>query len=319
MSIVTSLRTVAVAAFAASALVASPAFAASDYPERPVSWVIPFGAGGGTDRLARIFAAEADRIFGQSVTVENRVGAGGVLGWQYVLDQPADGYTIFNASPTPVITLLSEEEAPIEPTEIAIVGYIGAFASLLVANESVFADWDAFVAAAAERPLTVGGTNSTLLGVANMLSQAGVEVIYVSYSSTGEAVTDFLGGHIDAAAVTESTAATIVPENATVIVNTSSIPLPAEMEEALGGNVVMAADLGYQGIAFPRWVGVHPDTPEELQSRIADLVRDAAMDPVVQEAFAAAGEPVIHMGREEAREDYARLVEALRTTVKLLE
>jgi tripartite-type tricarboxylate transporter receptor subunit TctC len=318
MTSMTMLKAFAAAA-AATTLLVGPVSAADDYPTRGVTWAIPFGAGGGTDRLSRLFVAESERIVGQTLTVENHAGAGGVTGWSHVLSQPADGYTIFNASPTPVITLLTEEEPPFEPTEIEIIGYIGAFASILVVREDDFPDWDSFVAAAAERPITIGGTNSTLLGAANTLSQAGVDVIYVSYSSTGEAVTDFLGGHIDATATTESTAATIVPENGIALINTSSIPLSADMDEALGGNVLMSRDLGYNGLAFPRWVGMHPDTPEEILAAAAEMVGKIAMDPVVQESWTASGEPIVYLNREEAAADYAALVEALRRTVELID
>jgi len=311
------LRATAVAA--GLSLLAGPVLAQDDYPSRQVSWVIPFGAGGGTDRLSRLLTADAESIVGQPVMVENHSGAGGTTGWLHVLDQPADGYTIFMASPTPLVTILTEDNPPVQPDDIEIVGYVGAFASIIVVRGVEYPDWDSFVAAAAEDPITVGGTNSTLLGAANTLSQAGVEVIYVSYPSTGEAVTDFLGGHIDAVTTTESTAATIVPENGIALLNTSSLALAPEMDEALGGNVLMSRDLGYTGMASPRWVGVHPDTPEDIQAEVAELVRQLANDPDVQEAWVAAGEPIQYMSMEDARADYEALIPALRNAVTLLE
>lgn len=318
MSIVnTALKATAVAA--AMGLFAGSGAAQDEYPTRQVNWVIPFGAGGGTDRLSRLFVANAESIVGQTVMVQNHAGAGGTTGWLHVLSQPADGYTVFNASPTPLVTILTEAEPPMQPDEIAIVGYIGSFASIIVVREDEFPDWDSFSAAAAERPITIGGTNSTLLGAANTLSQAGLEVVYVSYSSTGEAVTDYLGGHIDAVAATESTAATIVPENGLALLNTSSLALAPEIEEALGGNVLMSADIGYAGMASPRWVGVHPDTPEDIQRQVAAMVEQLAMDPEVQKSWAAAGEPISFMGMDEARADYAALILALRKAVTLLD
>lgn len=309
----------ATAIAAGFSVLAGGAVAQEDYPTEPVTWVIPFGAGGGTDRLARLLTAGGEALVGQPVTVENHSGAGATTGWLHVLDQPADGYTIFNASPTPLVTILTEDNPPVQPEDIAIVGYVGAFASIVVVREDDFADWDAFVAAAGERAITVGGTNSTLLGAANTLSQAGLDVIYVPYPSTGEAVTDFLGGHIDAVTTTESTAATIVPENGIALINTSSLELAPEMDEALGGDILMSRDLGYTGMASPRWVGVHPDTPEDIQLQVAELVRQLAMDPEVQQAWADAGEPIQYMGMEEAQADYDALIPALRNAVTLLE
>ncbi len=310
-------RLTALAAAAAMTL-AAPA-AAADYPSGTINWVIPFGAGGGSDRLARMFAAEAERHFGGArLNVENHPGAGAVTGWLHVLGQPADGYTVFNATPTPIITLLSEEEAPVDPGQIEILGYLGAFASVLVVREDEFRDWESFVAALQERPVTIGGTNALLLGAANVIDQAGATAIYVPYGSTGESVTDFLGGHIDVAAVTESTALTIVPENGIALINTSSIALPDDVNEALG-NPPMARDLGFTGLAFPRWVGMHPDTPEERMAAFAAMFEAAATDPEVQAAFEAAGEPIIFLDRAAAAADYEAMVNTMRNAIELLQ
>jgi len=304
---------------AAAAMAMTAPATASDYSSGTINWVIPFGAGGGSDRLARLFAAEAERHFGGArLNVENHPGAGSVTGWLHVLNQPADGYTVFNATPTPIITLLSEEGAPVDPGQIEILGYLGAFASVLVVREDEFPDWDSFVAALKERPITIGGTNALLIGAANVIDQAGASAIYVPYGSTGESVTDFLGGHIDVAAVTESTAMTIVPESGIALINTSSIPLPDSVAEALG-NPPMARDFGFTGLAFPRWVGMHPDTPEERMAAFAEMFAAAATDPVIVEAFEAAGEPIIFLDRASAAADYEAMVETMRNAIPLLQ
>lgn len=314
-----NFRTGAAACVAAAlSLVMGSSVAASDYPTRTINWVIPFGAGGGSDRLSRMFAAEAEHHFGTSLNVENHPGAGSVTGWLHILNQPADGYTVFNATPTPVITLLSEEDAPADPSQIDVLGYLAAFASVLVVREDEFPDWDSFVAALNERPITIGGTNALLLGAANAIDQAGASAIYVPYGSTGESVTDFLGGHIDVAAVTESTALTIVPENGIALMNTSSIPLPADVNEALG-NPPMITELGYSGLAFPRFVGMHPDTPEDIKARFAEMFEAAATDPDIQAVFAEAGEPIIFLDRAAAAADYEAMVNTMRNAIGLLQ
>jgi tripartite-type tricarboxylate transporter receptor subunit TctC len=85
----------ALAALSVFALAISPAAAQSDYPNRPVRLVVGFAAGGGNDIFARLVADKASQILGQSVIVENKPGAGGRLAPEYVLQQPADGYTLF--------------------------------------------------------------------------------------------------------------------------------------------------------------------------------------------------------------------------------
>jgi tripartite-type tricarboxylate transporter receptor subunit TctC len=86
---------VALAALSVFALASLPAAAQSDYPNRPVRLVVGFAAGGGNDIFARLVADKASQILGQSVIVENKPGAGGRLAPEYVLQQPADGYTLF--------------------------------------------------------------------------------------------------------------------------------------------------------------------------------------------------------------------------------
>jgi tripartite-type tricarboxylate transporter receptor subunit TctC len=85
----------ALAALSVLMLAVSPAAAQSDYPNRPIRLVIGFAAGGGNDIFARLVADKASQMLGQSVIVENKPGAGGRLAPEYVLQQPADGYTLF--------------------------------------------------------------------------------------------------------------------------------------------------------------------------------------------------------------------------------
>lgn len=166
------------------------------------------------------------------------------------------------SSPTPVMTALMEDDPLVDPLDFKAAAYISAFRSLIVAsNDSPMADWEGLKAAAEDSPVVIAGTNALLAGVANIFDQAGLEAVYVPYSSTGEAVSDFLGGHVDLLAATASTALGIVPESGTVVMNTSDIALPEDVEEQLGGNVPIAADFDFEGMRFPRPIGFHPDTP----------------------------------------------------------
>ena len=103
--------------------------------------------------------------------------------------------------------------------------------------------------------------------------------------------------------------------------NTSSLPLAPEMDEALGGNIPMSPGSRlYRHGVLRAGVGVHPDTPEDIQAEVAELVRQLANDPDVQEAWAAAGEAdPVPSSMEEARADYEALIPALRSAVTLLE
>ena len=92
----------AIAGLTLSLLAAAPAAANETYPSRPITWVVPFGAGGVTDSTARMMAKAMSQITGQPVLVDNRPGAAGIVGTEYVANAKPDGYTILYASSGPM-------------------------------------------------------------------------------------------------------------------------------------------------------------------------------------------------------------------------
>ena len=109
-----------VAAFA-FALLAAPADAqpdpAASYPNKPVRLIVGFAAGGGTDAMARIFAPKLSEILGQPVIIENRTGAGGRIGVDFVQSQPADGYTLAFGADRPARDLRRDLSQPVVPSD----------------------------------------------------------------------------------------------------------------------------------------------------------------------------------------------------------
>ncbi|MFI0474120.1 Bug family tripartite tricarboxylate transporter substrate binding protein [Halomonas sp. HMF6819] len=298
----------------------------SGYPERPVTWIVPFDAGGGADTWTRIIASEAESVWGESFIVQNQPGQGGVRGWQSVLGEPNDGYTIIHASPTPIITLLSQENPPIEPSDIRIVGFLGSYENVIASKPAdPWATWDELVSYAKENPgqLTIGGTNAPLLAAAFLFDQAGVDATFIPYSGSGAATTDFLGGHIDLLVTTTTSGVALLPNEATLVVNTSDEQLPQNTVDQIndmGASVPpTATDLGFEGFSYPRWVGVQPQTPDELIIEISRLLEELMSNDVVKDKIAKAGEEVNYIGYEEAQTRYDRLVEDLKTSVQLLQ
>lgn len=309
---------------ACALLVASPLTLADghgDWPERDIDFIIPFGAGGGSDAWARTMGSGASDHFGVNWNLQNRPGAGATLAWEYLLDQPADGYTVYLGSPTPVLTALMDDEPLVDPYDLKVAGYISAFRSLIVAAEDgPMSDWDSLVDHANDNSVVIAGTSALLVGAANVFEQAGVDAIYVPYSSTGEATSDFLGGHVDLLAATASTALGIAPENGTVVLNSSDISLPDDVDEQLGGNIPEAVDFGFDGMRFPRPIGFHPETPDaivaEFSERLESLLTEDESVPAMLNRM---GEEVIFMGYPEANEDFALLVDRMRGALDLLD
>ncbi len=290
-----------------------------EYPEKMITYVVPFSAGGGTDRLARILSSTAIDHFGQPWHVVNIPGASGIVGWKDVLKKPADGYTILQSSSTPIIALLMEEKPALSPDQIKIACYVAGFRSIVTSKPGTeWSTWEKFKAYAKKNPgkITVAGTMSNLIGAANMFDQAGIQVNLVPYPSTGGAVADFLGGHVDTLAATASTIGTLIPQKGVAVVNTSDIPLSPKAKEFKG--VPGAKDLGYKGMFFPRWVGVHPDTPDKIVDSISQKMGSLLKDKAIKALFKKVGEEITYLPRAEADAAYQDMVKAVKKTVKLL-
>ena len=295
----------------------NPAFA--EYPEKMITWIIPFKAGGGTDRIGRILSIGAIDHFGQAWHVRNIPGASAIVGWKELLKRPADGYTILQGSPTPILSLLMEEKPPIKPTDIKIACYVAGFRSVIASKpDAKWATWDKFKAEAAKNPgkISVAGTMSNLIGAAAFMDQAGIKVNYVSYESTGTAVADFVGGHVDCLAATVSTIDPLIPKNAIAVVNTSEVPIPKKQKGFEG--VPDAKGLGYEGMFFPRWIGVHPDTPDPIVDSISEKMGKLLQDPSVLDLFKKLGEEMTYIPRSEAEVAYKKMVISMEKASKLL-
>lgn len=295
---------------------------AAEFPDKTIQWIAAFGAGGGTDRWARVLSTVAIDVLGQPTHVRNKPGASGVVAWKYILEQPADGHTIYHASSTPVLSLLSEKDAPFGPDRLKVVAYVSEFRSILMALPGKdWSDWEGFKAYAKANPgkISIGGTLSLLLGVAVVLDSENLKVTYVPYSSTGKAMADFVGGHISAAAGTASTALTLVPEKAVVVLNTSSLPLDEKVAKQLG-NPPLASNLGYKrAISFPNLIGVHPDTPDAIADILSERIGEMLKQKSVVQLISKMGEEIIYVPRAEATKRYNQMIENMRSGLKLIQ
>ena len=168
---------------------------AQSFPSRPVHVIVPFPPGGGADALARITGPYLTTLWGQPVIVENKPGASGHIGADYVAASPADGYTLMMSS----TASLTEKNAH----QFAPVTLVSASPYVIVVNSKVPAkDVRELIGYAKSHPgkLTFGSSGT---GAASHLSAelfkslAGVEMLHVPYKGTGQAATDLLAGQID--------------------------------------------------------------------------------------------------------------------------
>ena len=289
------------------------------YPEKMITMIVPFKAGGGGDRWSRVLSTKAIDYFGQPWHVVNFPGAAALVGWKELLKRPADGYTIQYGSYTPVIAALREEKPPIDVSYIKVVCYLSPMRTILVGKPGTeWSTWEGLKAYAKKNPgkITMGGTGAFCLSAVYLFDQAGVKVTIVPYPSTADAVADFLGGHITMLLASVSTVKPLIPESAVGVVNTSEVPIPKVHKELV--NVPSAKDLGYEGMAMPRYISIHPETPNEIVDFISEKIGSLLKDKAVKSLLKKMGEEIWFVPRTEAQKDYNRMVEKIKKAVKLL-
>ena len=201
-----ALRGVAFALAAASALFASPAANAQDhYPSRPIHLIVPFTAGTGMDLLARIIGQKLSERLKAPVVVENRAGASGNIGTEAVSKSPPDGYTLLMTASTIVQNAALSRSVPYDPIRgFTPIGLAAIGNMALVVHPSVPAKSVAeFVALAKSQPgrlnyASPGSGTPHHLAMELFKLNFGIDITHVPYKGTAGAVTDLLGGQLQA-------------------------------------------------------------------------------------------------------------------------
>jgi len=178
----------------------------ADYPDRPIKMLVGFGAGGSTDVAARIMAQKMGQILGQTIAVENRTGASGLLAAEDVAKSPPDGYTLMMASQT-VLAVAPRlyRKATVDPVkDFVAVAYCGASPLVLVVNPSFPAHSTAEIIAMAKAApgkiiFGTGGTGTTPHIASEMFQyMAGIKMTHVPYRGEAGAINDLIAGQIPA-------------------------------------------------------------------------------------------------------------------------
>ena len=271
--------------------------AAQAFPSKPVHIIVPFPPGGGADALARMMQPSLARLWGQPVIVENRPGASGQIGAEYVAGAAADGHTLMMSSTASLTEKNVHRFAP--ATLVSASPYVIAVnASVPVANVRELIDF-------AKRNPAKLSYGSSGVGAASHLaaelfkSLAGVELLHVPYKGTGQAVTDLLAGQIQ---VMFAPAQTVMPHvqagrlkalAVTSARRSTSLPaLPTAAESGLPGYEA----IGWFGLLAPA------ATPPATVAKIsADANRVLAESEVSQKMLALGAEPAGNSPEQFAR------------------
>jgi tripartite-type tricarboxylate transporter receptor subunit TctC len=278
----------AVIAFAAVGLSHLPAFA-QDYPNRPITAIVPFGAGGGADTQTRIWGEAMAALTGQRIVVENVAGSAGVAGTKQGISAEPDGYTVvMGAASTIAINPVSNPAADYYPPRdlrpVAVIGYTPYV--MVVANNLAVKTLPELIeyGKANEGALTYAGWTAVGEFARRGLElRTGLIMTAVPYPGATEAMTDVIAGRASAAILDISSALPFIRSGSvTPIVMTGPDKSPALPDV---GTVVEA---GVENYVIDSWVAlfVPRETPEEIVQYLNAKTREALKSPAATERYA---------------------------------
>jgi tripartite-type tricarboxylate transporter receptor subunit TctC len=234
------------------------AFAQAEYPARPVRIVVPSPPGGGTDIVARVVAHHLSQSFGQQFFVENKPGAGNMIGIEAVARAAPDGYTLLMVASTLALNSVLYKKVPYDPVkDFTPITLTATAPNVLLVHPSVPArTLQEFIALAKSQPGklsygTPGIGTSPHLSMELLKSMAGIDLQHVPYKGTAAAVTDVIGGQIQA---TFSNALTAKPQVDAGRVRALAITGPKRVEAL--PNVPPVAEAGVPGYEAMQWYGL---------------------------------------------------------------
>lgn len=247
------------AACAATAMLAPLAHAQADYPNRPLRLIVPFGAGGSTDMVARLLADKMGQVLGKAVVVENRGGAGGAIGADAIAKAAPDGYTIgmatvstHGANPA-IVTKLPYDALK----DFAPITNVMAVPSVFVVHNSVPAkNMQEFIALAKANPgkYTFASPGTGSLGHANIenfMNLSGINLLHIPYKGAGQAINDALAGQVSA--MTDNLPSTLPHIKAGKL---RPLAVLALKRSDVLPDVPTYAELGFPGMGDGGWFGL---------------------------------------------------------------
>ena len=281
--------------------VAAPAAAQSAWPDKPVTLVVPFAAGGPTDLVARLIAIPMGKSLGQTVLVDNTVGAGGTIAGARVARAAPNGYTLFihhlGMSTAPALY----KKLPFDPLkDFEYIGQVVDVPMTLLARKNFpannFKELEAYVRTNKDKVSLANaglGAVSHLCGLLFM-SQIGVDLTTVPYKGTGPAMNDLLGGQVDLLCDQTTTTVPMIKEARVKVYGVTTLKRLTALP-----NVPTLDEQGLKGFEVKVWHGLYAPkgTPQAVLEKVNVALRAALQDPMVKQRMADLSSDIVPMDK----------------------
>ncbi|MBU3550757.1 tripartite tricarboxylate transporter substrate binding protein [Polynucleobacter sp. MWH-Berg-3C6] len=284
-------------ALSLGALFASAAFAQNNYPSKPINFIVPYGAGGSADSRSRQIAQKMSLILKQPIVIDNKPGAGGNIGTEFIARATPDGYTIGmgNFAPMAVNKTLFGNLRYDPETDLSPVMLIEKGPLVLVVNpNSSYKTIGDIVAAAKAKPGTLTFSSGGIGGSHQLSAElfelnAGISMIHVPYKSGSAALTDLMAGNVDLmfdqmySAVPSIKADKLRP-----------IAITSKKRSPLLPNVPSFSELGYPKVEVLNWQGLiaPKGTPKAIIDKLNAAANEALKDPGIREIMLSQGNEI---------------------------
>jgi tripartite-type tricarboxylate transporter receptor subunit TctC len=260
--------------FAASILActfAAPA-ARAEWPDHPIHFVVGFGPGGANDLIARFAAEGVGKRLGQPVVVDNRPGAGAVIGTAFVAHSPPDGYTFLVGAASTITNSLILKDLPYADSDLVPVGMIAVAPSTIIVHPSVpannMAEFVAWAKTQGSKGITwaTAGNGSTPEFVGEMIKEAtGISLVIVPYKSGGDGVNAVLANNVSA---TSEASIVVIPKIKAGLLK--AIATTYEKRISAYPSISTTAEQGFPSVQIGHWAGLYAPrgTPEPIIERM---------------------------------------------------
>jgi tripartite-type tricarboxylate transporter receptor subunit TctC len=282
-----------------------PSFALAQWtPKMPIRVVVPFPPGGPTDITARHLARKLTELLGQSVIVDNRGGANGIIGAEIVVKAKPDGYTLLMpTSSTVAINPAVYEKLPYDPMKdlVAITPVVAAPVILFVNPSLPAKSVKELIAIARARPgelifASTGTGSNTHVALELFRDQAGIKVTHVPYKGAGPAVTDVIGGQAQAMFADLPVLVPFLKSG-----RLRALAVASDERTPLFADIPSMKELGFPRFNARQWYALFAPagTPREIVTRLNEAVRQAVASPDLRDRYNELGADVFTLSPEE--------------------